>query len=269
LWKRWPNDIEYRQGRVTAVRHLAQEKETGFRYVVQLAMPGNEQDQPINAHQVVLRHGPADELSRSFCHVAAALPSPSATWAAAAERLPDEVRRTFACRYRDLEIRQARTAWHRSVKLRARPEGAPVRRNERNVYRIRIWLESETGLRHVTWADYDLHPEYGGVQRRAMWISNAQGDQHFRHWVNTWDDFWVRVRCSDGSELGEWLSTAIEETPDGRYGVQQGCVDDLRREARELRHNDYQTRPWCDYVDLPWLSPRADARAKGNGPDDV
>jgi hypothetical protein len=103
-----------------------------------------------------------------------------------------------------------------------------------------------------------------------MWISNAQCDQHFRHWVNTWDDFWVRVRCSDGSELGEWLSTAIEETPGGREPFPQKCVDSLCCEAQELRRGQgYRNRPWCDYVDLRWLSPSADTGANGYGRDGV
>jgi hypothetical protein len=206
------------------------------------------------AHQVVLRHGPANEIERSFKCVAAALARRQTKWAPEAlpiERLPDDVLATYADQCRILEIRPARTAWRSAVRLCAKPEGDPVRREGRRIYRIRIWLESERGLRHVTWVDYDLHPEYGAVRRRAMRISEAQGNGHFRHWVNTWDDFWVRVRCSDGSEFGEWLSKSIEDTAGGNDSLAKECVADLTREAHSLRRDGYQERAWCDYVDLP------------------
>jgi hypothetical protein len=86
-----------------------------------------------------------------------------------------------------------------------------------------------------------------------MYMSQAQHGQHFRHWVNTWDDIWVRVRCSDGSEFGEWLSAALQNTPSKDRDGTKRCADDLVREAKTLRQNDrYRDRSWCDYVDLPW-----------------
>jgi hypothetical protein len=113
----------------------------------------------------------------------------------------------------------------------------------------------------VDWVDYDLHPEYGAVQRRATRQLHPESGEQFRHWINTWDDFWLRVRCSDGSEYGKWVSTAIEETINAgtiKEGKSEAwaCVRSLQEQASALRKEgkDYRARGWCDYVDLPWLS---------------
>jgi hypothetical protein len=251
LSKRWPLDIEYHQGHVARVSHLNQEGETGFRFAVNVTTPSSNGDLEILAHQVVLRHGPANEIERSFRQVATELKKKAAPEVPPTERLPDDVRKAYHNRYQELEIRPRRTAWHKSIRLRARPGGGPRLFEGHRVYRITVWLDGDPGsLKHVTWVDYDLHPEYDAVQRRAMWIGDAK-DHQFRHWINTWDDFWVRVRCNDGSEFGEWLSIAIEQTPGYDLEAKE-CVEALIGEACNLRgDNRYRSRDWCDYVDRP------------------
>jgi hypothetical protein len=88
-----------------------------------------------------------------------------------------------------------------------------------------------------------------------MWMKSPRDNQKFRHWINTRDDFWIRVRCSDGLEMGGWLSDAIEETrldavkPDP---LAVRCITDLCREAKLIRNDAaYRSRPWSEYVELP------------------
>ena len=78
-------------------------------------------------------------------------------------------------------------------------------------------------------------------------------EEQFRHWTYTWDDFWIWVRCSDGSELGGWLSDASEKTGAASDPFVRMCIDDLRKEAAILRGNDkYRIRSWCDYINRPF-----------------
>ena len=173
-WRLWRQGaVDYRQGRIAAVRNLDQESVTGYRYAVELnSEPFRKADHfKIHGHQVVLRHGPASEISRSFPAIAEALAKrdPQLDLSSPTEQLPEDVRQIYVSRSR--WVHTPRTAWRGLMRLRARPEGGLVHRKEqdieRHIYRIRIWLENKDGLEHVDWVDYDLHPEYGAVQRRA------------------------------------------------------------------------------------------------------
>src|SRR4029434_9821072 len=112
----------------------------GYRYAVDLDSCTSDKVErfTIHAHQVVLRHGPANEIDRSFPTVAAALKP--VLDSSSPERLPDDVRKVYVCRSRALAVHPTRTTWRDLVKLCARPEGDAVRRNARDIYRIRIWL---------------------------------------------------------------------------------------------------------------------------------
>ncbi|HMI82540.1 MAG TPA: transposase [Polyangiaceae bacterium] len=142
-----------------------------------------------------------------------------------------------------------------STLLTSSPRIAPAQRRRscskaRDVaWRIRIWLEG-TGLEHVSWVDYELHPEYGAVRRRATYLVQPEDGHHFRHWVNTFDDFWIRIRCNDGIEVGCWLSAAIAKTHQHEPAKANACLLDLVKEAEQLRGKEYEKRSWCDSVEI-------------------
>jgi hypothetical protein len=93
--------------------------------------------------------------------------------------------------------------------------------------------------------DYDLHPEY------PVRMKKPHGGQCL-HWINSRDDFWIRVRCADGVEFGGWLSDAVEQTnADGDPALKHRCVKDLRDEAAKIRSPEYRAMPWSHYVGLP------------------
>jgi hypothetical protein len=144
--------------------------------------------------------------------------------------------------------------WRSDVKIRAELENYTGRgrgsKEGRIVYRIQVWLEYKSALNHVNWIDYDFHPEYGGVSRRARWMQAQPEGRPFRTWVNTWDDFWIRVRCSDGTEFGGWLSDALLDTAVG--ASVEHCVQSLRCAAGEMRGDPtYFEKPLSSYFDLP------------------
>jgi hypothetical protein len=240
--------VEYTQGDLEAVKILDQEDTAGFRYeaiVTQAAATRR-----IRAHQVVTRVGSASALERWFPEVYGALrelPRPAQVAA-----LHDLVHLAYAKRYDELNKGRRAPDRRSNMKLRAKPEYFVDRIDEgKRYYRIWIWLEFGWALEHVSWVDYDLHPEYGAVHRRAMRMRAPQESQHFRHWINTRDDFWIRVRCADGVEFGAWLSDAVEQTDaNGDPALKERCVKDLREEAAKMRSREYRAVPWSQYVDL-------------------
>jgi hypothetical protein len=162
--------------------------------------------------------------------------------------IPDEYKSLYQ------HVRKPYAVWREEIKVRAAPEY----RGEK-AWRIRVWLESSEGaLRHVSWVDYESHPEYEAVQRRS--IRTKQDKQQFRHWLNAWDDFWIRIRCSDGVEIADWLSNAISNTdldvngnpgdPD-QLNQRNQCVDDLRKAVIRTKRDEYHKHPWCEYADRP------------------
>jgi hypothetical protein len=253
LWKKSEANkgpVEYKRTNITAVRLLDQTDNSGFRYEVALdpSVNGNAQ-----THQVVVRHGHESALKDSFPEIYDALACREAGMQGDIE---DCVRARYKKLYRP--VRPSYAKWRKDIKVRAAPEYYK-KRNGRRVWRITVWVDSKRSLRHVSWIDYDLHPEYGTVQRRAIWTKKTKDDgQLFRHWINTWDDYWIRIRCSDGRELGEWLSNAIAKTKVDYEGKQptdfkkrDRCVDVLRKKTRRSRGKAYHKHPWCSYRDPP------------------
>jgi hypothetical protein len=241
--------VEYRPKQVERVALLDQQMPAGYRYrVVVSSLTDKSSESFIDVHQVVIRHGSDSALARSFPNIDQAMRESRP--AEPVHAVPTDVRRFFEGLYRDIRVLPDRRTWSSNIVIRAIPEWGRDRPDGRRGYRIRLWLESERALGHVSWVEYDLHPEYGTITRRAMRMHKPEDNQHFRHWVNTWDDYWIRVRCSDGWELGGWLSDAIAFTaPDAELAKE--CVTNLRKQAEGSRGPDYRSRPWCDYVNPP------------------
>jgi hypothetical protein len=247
-WRLWElGHIEYEQGDLTAVKTLNQEHTAGFRYEAIATQAGS--DRVIPAHQVVARIGSDSALERWFPAVYSALRK--SLPAGQVTSLHDAINDAYIRRYADLNKERRASNRRSDLKFRAKPE-YPVERGGKTFYRIWIWLDFDWALEHIAWVDYDLHPEYGAVHRRAMRMKKPQEGRHFRHWINTRDDFWIRVRCADGVEFGGWLSDAIEQTDAGHdQALKERCVKDLREEAAKMRGPGYRAMPWSQYVDLP------------------
>jgi hypothetical protein len=89
------------------------------------------------------------------------------------------------------------------------------------VYRIRIWLD---GLDDRPRAQYDLHPEEGNkpITRYAI------GPLH-EQWLNTRNDYKIRVRSSDGFE---WQVGGVLAALRLRYDMQE---DQAAAKGADLR----------------------------------
>jgi hypothetical protein len=241
-WRLWQQGhVEYKNAKLEKVELLDQHTPDGYRYEVV-----TDSGDPIPTHQVVVRHNCNSALERFFPKIFEAL-NESAQTAATFTYLSEGVRKAYETL---TKTRYVRTDWRSDVTISATPERKYDRQRAdgKIYYRIKVWIVSSWALEHIDWVDYDLHPEYGTVQRRAMRMNNPSKNQQFRHWINTRDDFWIRVRCSDGSELGEWLTNAIEATPSDNASLKKACINDLRSEAEKLRKRDYRRRDWCDHV---------------------
>lgn len=259
--------VNYIKCSIGSVALLDQTEAKGFRYRVQIdpVDAARKTAQPLEfllAHQVVVRYGADSALERSFKQVYDAFEKEKV-------RAPQvgDLQSPIAKAYKDLasarKLCVPRSNRRDDVQLFAFPESEPKKsKTGKQVYRLRIWIVMKPELQKViSWIDYDLHPEYGTVRRRGSRMENPEQGQHFRHWINTWDDFWVRIRCSDGGESGEWLSNAIKATlsrssnySDDERRIAQECIDNLRREAASMRKVEpfeYLQREWCDYVDAP------------------
>jgi hypothetical protein len=257
-WRLWALDsVEYKPEQVERVVLLDQQMPAGYRYRVVLSSLSDKGSESfVDVHQVVIRHGSDSALKRWFPEIKKIMDANEKLKAIrSAERVrdvPTEVRQFFKDRYAGIGVRPSRSGWSNDIKIRAEPEWGRRRKDGKTVYRIRIWLESKWALGHVSWVEYDLHPEYGTITRRALWMEKPEDGQHFRHWVNTLDDYWIRVRCSDGWETGEWLSNAIDDNPGVREtDLAKQCVTNLRAEAKPGRPEGYHNAPWCNYVDPP------------------
>jgi hypothetical protein len=246
-WLLWRKGlVRYRPvDRLDRVEHLEPADPAGCRYRVVTSPAGP----PLDAHQVVVRHGAEPTLARSFKDVHEALRSKPRV--GPVKGLHRDVWEAF----REPLTRLRAHSGCPPLLILARPELGPREHRGQQFYRIRIWLQDEPRLSHVSWVDYDLHPEYGTIQRRA--VRRAADDEQFRHWVNTWDDFWIRVRCNDGTERGTWLTNAIEKwaskVADADQQAAERCVAQLRTITGKLRKNEhyYQT-DWCEYVQTPF-----------------
>jgi hypothetical protein len=261
-WKTWMKGqstgrVDYVQADLQGVRLLDQESASGYRYEVKMSSADRE---PwfAHAHQVVVRCGNHSALERSFPHIHKALGKHTVG-------IEGDMEPTIRDSYTELYegVRPPYKPWREDIRIHAAPEykGAVA-------WRIRLWLKSERALRHVAWIDYDLHPEYRAVQRRAVWTNDTKRHgQQFRHWINTRDDHWIRMRGSDGVEFGDWLSNALANTEVDCNGnalddptLRDRCIDDLRSATGHVE--GYLKQPWCGYIDPP--SP-SDADTKDNG----
>jgi hypothetical protein len=246
-WRLWRlGHVEYRQGRLNTVRHLKQDGTTGYRYEATL-----DSGQIIPAHQVVVRHGPQSTLDEFFPDLKDQLQKlASSQPTQTIGRLDKQINSCFAQRYKELGIRQPQKLLSEKIKLK----GDPTPINSNRAWRIRIWIEADDLLQHVSWVEYDLHPEWGSIRRRAVVIHQAMHEkQPFRHWVTTRIDFWIRVRCSDGFEFGDWLSNAVERSAPSNNKARE-CTNALRHNAMlHGRDEQYLDRAWCDYCDKPEL----------------
>lgn len=263
-WRLWSLGlVRYRQGLVTDVRWVAAPGAERPLYSVVLEPASGSSTDPLLVHQVVIRHGSVSSLERSFPDVHAKLKEVGRR-ASRVTELPWEIGRTYKEKAKELRVRVSACELSRRVKILARPEPARMHEGKPH-YRIRVWLEGEGALGHVAWVDYDHHPEYGSVVRRAMYLKHPAEGQHFRHWINTRDDFWIRVRCSDGSEFGDWVSRAVERGGGGDPALVKQCVADLRQEATRMRDPSYMGRVWSDAVDVergePFSRSDTDSRA--------
>ena len=250
LWIKWQSTghVQYMQGELKGVRVLDQESSAGYRYQVDMTCRETGL-QIVHAHQVVVRYGCHSALGQSFPHIEEALGNRVSEIINGVE---PAVRECYKTLYNG--VCTPHGTWREDIRICAAPEyEGPT------AWRIRLWLESESSLDHVSWIDYDLHPEYGAVQRRAIWTKgSAQQQQKFRHWINAWDDFWIRIRCSDGLECGDWLSNALQNTDVDLNGkrlsqsdLRDKCVNALRSAVRNARGDEYYKHPWCSYVDPP------------------
>jgi hypothetical protein len=252
-WRLWmkgqaTGHVKYVQTELKSVRLLDQEGSSGYRFEVSMTSSRDEL-QFAHAHQVVVRYGCHPALQHSFPHIHSALGRQAA-------EIESDIEPPILEAYKSLyqAVRKPYAAWREDIKVRAAPESC-----RENVWRIRVWLESTWALSHVSWVDYEHHPEYGAVQRRAIWAKDSEeSEQLFRHWINTWDDFWIRIRCSDGAEIGDWLSNAIGSTEvdfKGRklegFVERDQCVDALRSVVRISKGDAYHKHPWCVYTDPP------------------
>jgi hypothetical protein len=286
--------VKYLPGTLESVETLDQVKPSGFRYRATL------QSYPsapwtIDVHQVVVRHNCDPALKRAFPEVFQAMEAKEA------KNRPKQVKEGLEKEiYEDYKNRANDVADEpplKDIQIHAKPEYCIIR-NQSKHYRIKIWIHAATAPNHVSWADYDLHPDEGNVvQRRAMWrnltaekaeqgggeVNNTAVTDQFRHWINTRNDFWIRVRFSDGSEIGDWLSKAIargwpngeeklkvfeESESGGAIGPadppeedRKTCLESLRSQAEQLRkkprkkpttengEQGYSALDWCEYFD--------------------
>jgi hypothetical protein len=222
----------------------------GFRYTVRLGKDKAE-TRWLDVHDVVLRIGARPALDRHFPAIAEELKDRDAP-ADVVGPLDDEIRLAYTSRLTETGATQrpSRKELEANLSLHAVVEGDPGRAigGDRSVYRIRIWM-SGRGLEDLEWVDYDLHPEYGTVTRRAIRVPNPTRRQQFRHWINTGDDHWIRVRCSDGSELGAWVSEVVERTDKTVRGAR--CCRYLREHS--VHPDGYLEKHWSAYTDSPTL----------------
>lgn len=258
--------VDYKRGSIESVVPLDQSAPTGPRYAVMLSHAKGAPYGVIPCHHVVLRYGTESITERSFRDVHKALEDERIS-AKKVSGLNDEIANAYRCLARQIGLRQLRSSRETAMQLFAMPEEELAdpesvrRRAGRIVYRVRIWLVLTDRLleRSVSWVDYDLHPEYDAVHRRATFIREPEGGQQFRHWVNTYDDYWIRFRCSDGGEGGDWLSKAIgrymatgPQLPSEQHEMVKRCLENLELRAAGMRSSksDYAKRSWCDYVDI-------------------
>jgi hypothetical protein len=202
--------VDYEQGDLTAIKTLNQEHTAGFRYEAIVTQAGS--DRVIPAHQVVARIGSDSALERWFPAVYSALRK---SLPAGATSLHDAVNDAYIRRYADLNKERRASNRRSDLKFRAKPE-YPIERDGKTYFRIWIWLVFDWALEHIAWVEYDLHPEYGGIHRRAMRMKEPQARQHFRRWVNpgTISGFECDAQMAWSSEVGYrmWLGKRTQVT---------------------------------------------------------
>lgn len=233
-------DVEHVEGTATAVDIIQPATSSDPRYRLQL----EQRPMPIAAHEIVLRLGSEsarNDVNGSIRDRLAALPKEEAF-----APLSGETFEYFDSRAAKLGVRSTSGAHRNRIVVEARLTAVD---SAEETFTVEMWLKGCP--RQIQWVEYDLHPEYGAITRRATFLSE---DRPFRHWLHTRDDYWIRVRLSDGFEIGTWLSSAIERTsgqPDGH----ESWLDRMKAAAATIRgSSDYRSREPTEPVDIePYL----------------
>ncbi|MHA6622499.1 FAD-binding protein [Pseudonocardia sp. DLS-67] len=242
---------------------LAPHRPDGLRYRVRWKSGGVAE-----AHDLVLRIGRKQTaIQRSFPQVYTALQNLPAAPVEPQLKLAPEINRA----YRELrDVRcpvPKRAAVEEAMKLRAKVESRwdGDADDSRPIYRIAIWADC-SNLITTPWLDYELHPEYGAVHRRArrnLRVTDsaahpladppASQPAKYLHWVNTRDDYWVRARGTDGIEIGNWLSNMLQPADGSPAELDKfaKCRANLRRCSVHAKRRAYWRHPWSRYEDEP------------------
>ena len=110
------------------------------------------------------------------------------------------------------------------------------------VYRMKVKLTRSIG--NVQWVTYDLHPESNRLQR-----TSTVGPP-FAQWVNSYADYRIRARLSDGREVSEWLSDALERGE----GPENDQDFETRAAIKRIKETDSkfkQIREWSKNLKPP------------------